>query len=81
MKQILCSAEPKVGTIPFHSSHIPLKIPPALKENSLYSAFQMKNGKKRKLLFFFLRKKIHSKNTERGLEVSETANETWSINI
>lgn len=43
----------------------------------------MKNLEEKGNYFFFsiIKKKTHSKNIEGGLEVSETANESWSINI
>lgn len=83
MKQILCLIELKVGTIPFYSSHMPPKNSPALKQNSFYFSLQTKNLEKQRNYFFFssIKKKMHSKNMEGGLEVSETANESWSINI
>lgn len=82
MKQILCSLEVKVGTNPFHSSHIPPKNPRSQIKLILFHPPDEKPGGERKLLFFsIIKKKTHSKNIEGGLEVSETANESWSINI
>lgn len=65
MKQILCSVEPKVGKIPFHSSHIPPEKPSCFKiKLTLFHPPDEKLEKERKILFS-IKKKKYTARTEK----------------